>query len=61
MKVRIIMEITGDDGEEIGREIIADMTKITTGAEDSACRSPRAKPCLPGFSRRWWRRRWTYG
>ena len=34
MQVRIVMELTGDGGEEIGREIIADMTKITTGAED---------------------------
>lgn len=34
MQVRIVMELTDDGGEEIGREIIADMTKITTGAED---------------------------
>jgi hypothetical protein len=34
MQVRIVMELIGEDGEEIGREIVADMTKVTMCAED---------------------------
>ncbi len=34
MQVQIVMELTGDDSGMIDREIIADMTKVTTGAED---------------------------
>ncbi|MGX5851896.1 ISKra4 family transposase, partial [Mesorhizobium sp. PL10] len=34
MQVRIVMEITGDDGGLIASEVVADLAKVTRGAED---------------------------
>ena len=50
MQVRIVMELTDDGGEEIGREIIADMTKITTGAEDLGLSLAEGKALLGALS-----------
>ncbi len=52
MQVRIVMELIGDDGEEIGREIIADMTKITTGAEDLGLSLAEGKALLAGLQQK---------
>lgn len=46
MQVRIVMEITGEDGGLIAREVVADLKKITNGAEDLALSLSEGKTLL---------------
>ena len=57
MRARLVLEITGDDGETIGTETVADLVKVTKGAEDLGL----SLSFLRNYSRRWWRRRWNFG
>lgn len=46
MQVRIVMEIIGEDSMVIGREVIADLEKVTRGAEDLGLSLAESKALL---------------
>ena len=46
MRSRLVLEIVGDDGETIATETVADLVKVTTGAEDLGLSLSEAKGLL---------------
>ncbi len=60
-RARLVLEIMGDDGETIATETVADLVKVTKGADDLGLSLSEAKGFLRNYSRRWWRRRWNSG
>lgn len=46
MRARLVLEIMGDDGETIGTETVADLVKVTKGAEDLGLSLSEAKGLL---------------
>lgn len=51
MRARLVLEIIGDDGETIATETVADLVKVTKGAEDLGLSLSEAKGLLTKLQR----------
>ncbi|WFU07222.1 ISKra4 family transposase (plasmid) [Rhizobium sp. CB3171] len=52
MQVRIVMEIIGEDSRMIGREVVADLQKVTRGAEDLGLSLAESKALLANLQQK---------